>query len=195
MSRVMLLDADGVVIRPRHKYFSEKFSEEYGVPIDDIIPFFKDEYKRAAIGEVDIREVLPPYLEKWGWKGTVEDFLQYWYEGERDIDKRVMEVVRDLRQKGAKVYLASDNEAGRARYLMKEVGLQDNFDGGFFSSSLGVTKSQPEFFEKVASELQVKPDQIAYWDDDPKNADVARKVGINAQTYGSFAKFKEEVSK
>jgi len=37
MSKVMLLDADGVVIRPRHKYFSEKFSEEYGVPIDDII--------------------------------------------------------------------------------------------------------------------------------------------------------------
>jgi putative hydrolase of the HAD superfamily len=159
------------------------------------IPFFKDEYKQAAIGEVDIREVLPPYLEKWGWKGNVEDFLQYWYEGERDIDKRVMEAVQDLRQKGTKVYLASDNEAGQAGYLMEEVRLQDDFDGGFFSSILGVTKSQPEFFEKVANELKVEPNQIEYWDDDSKNVNVARKVGVNARTYRNFEEFKEKVNK
>jgi putative hydrolase of the HAD superfamily len=144
MNKEILLDADGVVIRPCHKYFSEKFSEDYGVPIGEILPFFNGEYKRASVGEVDIREVLLPYLEKWGWKGTTDEFLQYWYEGERDVDERVLEIVRNLRHSGARVYLASDNEAGRAKYLMEEVGLQSDFDGGFFSSDLGVTKSQPK---------------------------------------------------
>ena len=195
MSKEILLDADGVVIRPRHKYFSGKFSEEYGIPIDNIIPFFKGEYKAAATGEVDIKDVLPNYLAKWGWKGTVDEFLQYWYEGERDVDERVLGVIRDLRQQGARVYLASDNEAGRAKYLMEEVGLQSDFDGGFFSSDLGVTKSQPEFFERVASELQVEPSQINYWDDDPKNVDVAKGVGIDAHTYEDFDEFKKEVKK
>jgi putative hydrolase of the HAD superfamily len=195
MSREILLDADGVVIRPRHKYFSVKFSEEHGVPIDDILPFFKGEYKRAATGEVNIRDVLPDYLSKWGWEGTVDDFLQYWYEGERDVDERVLGVVRGLRQEGARVYLASDNEAGRARYLMEEVGLQNDFDGGFFSSDLGVIKSQPEFFERVANELQVGPEHIDYWDDDPGNVEVASKSGINANVYKEFEQFKEEVSK
>jgi len=195
MSKEILLDADGVVIRPRHKYFSEKFSEDYGIPLDDILPFFKGEYKQTAIGEVDIREVLPPYLEKWGWKGTVDDFLQYWYEGERDVDGRVLEAVRGLRESGARVYLASDNEAGRAKYLMEEVGLQNDFDGGFFSSDLGVTKSQPEFFEKVADKLQVEPSQIDYWDDDPKNVEVAISVGVNAHTYADFNEFEEEIKK
>lgn len=195
MSKEILLDADGVVIRPRHKYFSEKFSEDYGVPMDDILPFFKGEYKKASVGEVDIREVLPPYLEKWGWKGTVDEFLQYWYEGERDVDERVLEAVRGLRDSGARVYLASDNEVGRARYLMEEVGLQKDFDGGFFSSGLGVTKSSPHFFEKVAESLQVEPSQIDYWDDDPKNVVVAKGVGVNAHTYESFEEFEEIVNK
>ena len=69
MNKEILLDADGIVIRPRHKYFSEKFSEEHNVPLEEVLPFFKREYKRAAVGEVDIREVLPPYLEKMGLGG------------------------------------------------------------------------------------------------------------------------------
>ena len=195
MRKEILLDADGVVIRPRQKYFSEKFSEDYGVPIEKILPFFKCDYKRAATGEIDIKDVLPDYLAKWGWKGTVDEFLQYWYEGERDVDERVLRVVRGIRQSGSRVYLASDNEAGRAKYLMEEVGLQDEFDGAFFSSSLGVTKSQSDFFEMIADKLRVKPSQIDYWDDDPENVEVASGVGINANTYDDFEVFKRKVSR
>jgi FMN phosphatase YigB (HAD superfamily) len=75
------------------------------------------------------------------------------------------------------------------------VGLQNDFDGGFFSSDLGVIKSQPEFFERVANELQVGPEHIDYWDDDPGNVEVASKSGINANVYKEFEQFKEEVSK
>lgn len=175
--------------------FSKKFSEDYGIPNDDILPFFKSGYKQSAIGQVDIREVLPPYLEKWGWKGTVDEFLQYWYEGERDVDERVLVAVRSLREGGARVYLASDNEAGRAKYLMEEVRLQDDFDGGFFSSDLGVTKSKPEFFEKVAESLQVEPNQIEYWDDDPKNVEVACSLGIEGHVYLVFEEFKSKINK
>lgn len=183
MNKEILLDVDGVVIRPRHKYFSEKYSEEFGVPIDDILPFFKGEYKKAAIGEIDIKEVLPPYLTKWGWQGSVNKFLKYWYESETDIDKEVINEVRRIRDLGVKVYLVSDNEVGRANYLMEEVGLKNEFDRGFFSSNLGVTKSDPQFFEKVAKELQVKPEEIDYWDDDPKNIEVAKSVGVNGYVY------------
>lgn len=193
MSKEILLDADGVIIRPRHKYFSEKFSEDYGIPIDEILPFFKDEYKKAAIGDVDIKEVLPTYLERWGWKRTVDEFLLYWYEGEKDVDERVLETVRSLRKNGARVYLASDNEAGRVKYLMEHVGLQNDFDGGFFSSDLGVTKSDPRFFEMVAERLQVEPSQIDYWDDDPKNVEVANSVGVKGYTYTDFEGFKKEI--
>lgn len=194
MSKEILLDLDGVVIKGRHKYFSEKLAEEQNIPLEDIIPFFKGEYKRAVLGEVDIREVLPPYLEKWGWKGSPDEFLEYWFEGEREIDQRVMEVVRQLRQKGSRVHLASDNEINRARYLMDEVGLKDEFDRAFFSSELGHTKSEPVFFERVLEELHAHPQDVSYWDDDPKNVDVANQVGIQSNVYADFEEFKHKVN-
>lgn len=183
MSRELLLDVDGVVIRPRNKYFSETYSEDYGVPLEDILPFFKGEYKKAAIGEIDIKIILPAYLAKWGWKGTIEEFLQYWFEKERDVDEKVLGTVRDLRQKGVKVYLVSDNEANRANYLMNEVSLKDKFDGSFFSSDLGITKSDPDFYKKVVEKLQIKPEEITYFDDDQKNVDVAKALRIDARLY------------
>ncbi|OGM25754.1 hypothetical protein A3D00_02615 [Candidatus Woesebacteria bacterium RIFCSPHIGHO2_02_FULL_38_9] len=195
MSKILLLDADGVVIRPRNKYFSETYSQDYGVPFEEILPFFKGDYKRAAIGEVDIKEVLLPYLTKWGWKGTVDEFLKYWFENERDTDEKVLGLVTNLRQRGVKIYLASDNEANRAKYLMEDVGLKDKFDGAFFSSDLGVTKSDPQFFKLVSEKLQVAPQEIDYWDDDKKNVDIANGTGVNGHSYTNFEEFQLENNK
>jgi hypothetical protein len=75
MGKEYLIDVDGVVVKPRHKYFSQKLSEEHNIPMDEVLPFFKGDYKRAAIGEVDIKEVLPPYLQKWNWQEQLMNFL------------------------------------------------------------------------------------------------------------------------
>lgn len=190
----LLLDVDGVVIRPRNKYFSEKFSEDYRIPLDQILPFFKGEYKKAAIGEVNIKDILPDYLQKWGWKGTVDDFLKYWYESEKDVDQGVLKIVRELRKNGVRVHLVSDNEAGRAKYLMEVVGLGKEFDSGFFSSELGVTKSDPQFFQKVAEQLQTEAGNIIYFDDDQKNVDAAKGVGIDAHLFENIEDLKETVN-
>lgn len=189
MGKILLLDADGVVIRPRHKYFSDKFSEEYNIPIDEILPFFKNEYKKCAIGEADIKDVLPKYLDKWRWEGSVDEFLNYWFEGEKDLDNQLIKLIDSIRKKGVKCYLASDNEKNRADYLMDEVGLKEHFDDGFYSSSLGVTKTDKEFFEKVSKELDIEYKDIIFWDDDPENTEVAQEVGIDAYTYKDFGEF------
>lgn len=194
MGKELLLDVDGVVIK-RHKYFSEIYSQEHNVPLDEILPFFKGAYKKAAVGEIDIREVLPPYLTKWGWKGSVDGFLKYWFESEKNVDEKVLEVVDRTRENGEKVYLASDNETNRGKYLMKEVGLEDKFDGAFFSYDLGVTKSDPDFFRKIVGKLEEDPSEIEYWDDDPENVEVAKSVGINGNVYTSFEEFEEQLEK
>ena len=194
MSKIILLDLDGIVIRPRHKYFSVRYSEDHGVPLKDILPFFKGEYKKAARGETTIKEVLPAYLSKWRWKGSVEEFLNYWFDSERTLDENVLGVVRDLRNMGNKIYLVSDNEVERGKYIMEKLGLKNEFDGGFFSFDLGYTKGEPEFFQKVLNKLNLKPQDLEYWDDDPKNVEVAKEVGINAKVYNSYEEFKEKLS-
>ena len=194
MVKAILLDLDGLVIRPRHKYFSEKLSEDYKIPLSEIMPFFKNEYKLAAKGEVGIREVLPLYLKKWGWKKSLDDFLTYWFESEKTPDTNILEISKKLREKGLKVYLVSNNEKERANYVMKDLGLKNLFDGGYFSCNLGFTKSEPEFFQKILEDLKFKSGEIMHWDDDPKEVDAAKSVGINAKLYTSFENFKDSLS-
>lgn len=193
MAREILIDVDGVVVRPRNRYFSETLAEKQNIPLDEVLPFFKGEYKKAQIGEVDIREILPPYLTKWNWQGSIEDFLTFWFESEKDLDHGILDMVKNLRENGDRVHLASDNEANRAKYLMENVGLQDSFDSAFFSCDLGVTKSDPNFFVKVAEKLGVKTSDLKYWDDDQKNVDIAEKVEVNAHLYTSPENFENEV--
>ena len=193
MNKIILLDLDGVVIRPRHKYFSDKFSEEYNIPIEEILPFFRKEYKLAAKGEVSVREVLPDYLNKWRWKGTVEEFLNYWFEGETTLDENLLVEVGKLREQGIKVYLVSHNGRERANFVMEKVGLKNRFDGAFFSCDLGFTKNEQDFFKEILDKLKVNSDNIEYWDDDPVNIEVAKSAGIkNAKVYTSFEEFKKE---
>lgn len=189
--KALLLDVDGVLIRSRHKYFSEKYSEEYKIPIKDILPFFKNEYKLAAVGKLDIREVLPKYLDTWGWNKSVDNFLQYWFESEREKDTDLIQLIQNLRSLGVKVYIASNNEARRAKYLMEKVGFDRDLDGAFFSAGLGVVKSDPDFFEKILSELKLPPAEVTYFDSDEENAEVAKNVGVNSFVYTNFSEFEK----
>lgn len=190
MYKAVLIDADGVVIK-NHEYFSIRYKRDFGKSLNEevITSFFKNEYKLAAIGKSDLKELLKERLDKWGWKGSLDELLKYWFEGERELDENVLEVARQLRIKGIKVCLVSDNEKYRAEYLINEVGLKKYFDYTFFSCNLGYTKSDPEFFKAVIKILNLKPQEIVYFDDDPKNVAVAKSVGIDARVYKSFDKF------
>ncbi len=181
--KALLLDADGVVLK-RHRYFSERFAEEYNVPQDLIVPFFKDEFRKCQTGKADLKEALVPYLEKWGWQGSVEDFMQYWFDSDTEIDAEVFSLVKGFRAKGIPCYLVTDQEQYRAEFIRKK--LDGMLDGFFFSSELGASKDTPEFFVSLLKTLNVAPGEVTYLDDDQKNVDVALTLGIDAYFYNGI---------
>lgn len=191
---MILMDVDGVVIAGRHQYFSELYAEEHNIPIEDIMPFFKNEFKLCAIGQMSIRDALPPYLEKWGWKGTLDEFLEYWFSSERQKNDELLELIDKLGKNGNSCYLATNQEKERAEYIMEEVGLRKYFDGAFVSCSLGVKKSEPDFFLKIAETLKKNLEDFVYWDSDPENVEVAEKLGIESYVYKDIDDFKEKMS-
>lgn len=152
----VLVDADGVAIKA-HPYFSDRYSKEFDVEKEKIMEFFKREYPFCARGKADVREELVKYLDLWNWEGSVDDLLVYWFEGENEVDERVMKVVDSLRDLGVECHLASDQEKVRGEYLLEDVGLAKRFDESFFSCDLGVVKDEREFFEKVVEALGVEP--------------------------------------
>ena len=183
MIKAILFDADGVVIKARSRFFSDRFAEKQGVSVDEVVPFFKKEMRLAFTNKADIKESLKVYLPKWNWSASVDDFLAYWFKEESPRDEEVLRLIDSLRLQGIKCYLATDREVYWAKYLVEEVGLKDSFDGFMFSCEVGHEKHTSEYFKEVLQRLGLSAEEVMYWDDDQKNVDAAKEVGIDARFY------------
>lgn len=195
--KLALFDIDGVVVpeertldRRRKVYLVRRLHRDHQIPPRLFRPFFSDVFHECLVGRRDLREALAPYLETMRWKGTVDDFLYYWFSAESVVDDRMLSVVARLRAAGVRCVLASNQERYRAAYLLHTVGLKDHFDGWFFSYGLGHTKYALRFYEKLLSRFpDVEPKDMLYWDDMQLYVSNARKLGINAHLYVHFERF------
>lgn len=192
MIKEILVDADGLVIG-QHEYFSTRLAREKNVPVDKIMPFFKNEFQLCATGKADLRMEIARYLPIWDWQESIDDLLKFWFSGENYVDEQVMVKLADVRTRRIGVHLITDNEANRAKYIRQVMGLGSRFDRLFFSCELGHTKSQPEFFQRVLQELKRTPQEVAAWDDDPKNVEIMTGLGIVAKVYSNFETFSREI--
>ncbi len=188
MNKIIFFDADGVTVVARKKLFSQRLHEDYGVPTELVMPLFKNEFYKCVLGEMDLKKVLEErYLPSWGWEGTTDELLKYWWSAEEQLNTQVIDVIDKLRKQGARCYLATDQERYRAEYIMKGMGLGDHIDKAFFSSDLGLSKATPEYWYKVMSALAVEDfSQVEYWDDEIENVEAAKKVGLDARLYRSI---------
>jgi putative hydrolase of the HAD superfamily len=180
--KILLLDVDGVVLQ-KGEYFSVRFAREYNVDPESVVEFFRGPYLECQKGEADLKEVLKPYLEKWGWKTGVDDFLQYWFTSDVVLNPGITEVLSQFKEKGVRCYLASNNEVYRAEVIMKFLEETDLLAGAYFSSQLKVRKEDPAFFAHIVRDLQVTPKDVYFVDNDQKNVDSASSVGIHAYLY------------
>jgi putative hydrolase of the HAD superfamily len=181
--KVALFDLDGLVIVGRKRFFSERLAEEHGIPLESVQEFFLNDLKPCSFGKADLKEQIAPYLVKWNWQGTVDDLLDYWFTSENTKDEAVLGIIKSLRDRGVKCYIATRQEKYRMQYLLDVVGLKEHFDGTFCTCNVGYDKSQPEFFEHVFAELGVNPEEVLFFDDTQKNVDLAKQMGIDAHFY------------
>lgn len=194
MIKAILFDADGVAIQARTRFFSERFAERQGISVDEVIPFFKNEMRLAFTDKVDLKEAVQAYLPKWKWEGSAENFLHYWFKEESPRDEEVLAYIDTLRKFSLKCYLATDREKYWSEYLVEKAKLKDHFDGFMFSYDVGFEKHFPEYFQEVLKRLSLNPEEVMYWDDDPKNVAVAKDVGLMAFDYTSLESLKKETA-
>ena len=181
MIKALLLDGDGVTLN-RLAYFSERYAKEKNVDPEKLRPFFREKFNLCQTGKADLKQELQAYIKDWGWKETVEEFLAYWFVSDYKPNQEVLDLVKQAQSKGVKCYLLSDQEKYRAEYL-ETVKFTDNFDGVFFSYSIGHQKSDSEFYEFVMKQLNLKYDEIVAFDDEQENVTVALEAGLNSKLY------------
>lgn len=193
MINIVLFDIDGVVVK-RDIYFSKHYSSDFGVPWDDVMVFFNNEFKMCLVGKADLKIEVAKYLPKWGWEGSVEEFLEYWFKSESEMDENLLRNVKRLRENGVKCFLATNNEKYRTEYLWNDLDLKSRFDGIFSSVEIGHKKGELEYWQKVDQKLG-KPEKgrVLLWDNDEKNIARAKELGYRAEFYTTFESYQNKM--
>ncbi len=193
MPRVILFDIDGIVMVGRKKLFSEALAEHQGILPESVQEFFANDFKKCSFGRGDLKVEITPYLEKWKWNGSVEDLLEFWFKIDGEKSAEILEIIASLRENGVKCYIAIRQEKYRLDYLLNTVGLKNYFDGVFCTCGIGFDKDDPQFFRYVFKELDMKPEEIMFFDDRQANIDNAKSLGIQAYFYENVETLKERI--
>ena len=94
------------------------------------------------------------------------------------VNHSLLEWVTKIR-KTHKVYVFSTISSLRFS-LDTKLDIYKWFDGRYLSTEMGMTKSNPQFFTNVIDELKIEPTEALLIDDQDKNINQAKELGINA---------------
>ncbi len=173
--QAVLFDLDGVLCELWK--FAQILESRHGISRDHTREFFVSNFPKALRGESSVTDLLVPFLPQWGFPGTPEQFLSLWLESERGVRPELLSLVSELRLRGYRCGLATNQERNRGRYLRDEMGLAEVFDEIFVSAELGAAKPEADFFYRIQSALGVSPELILFIDDEERYCLAAEKAG------------------
>ena len=186
--KVVLFDADGVTIN-HSTMFSDELETDYGITKATTHDFFYCIFQHCMIGKADLKEELAKVVGPWGWNGTVDELVAYWFSKGDEFDRQIVDLVGRLRTDGIRCFLATNQEKYRGEYLRER--LAGVFEDVLVSADLGHKKNEPEYFEaafeRVRESAGNDKGSVLFVDDDERNVDVARAFGIDAMVYRTFA--------
>ncbi len=192
--KAVVFDADGVLIHAEQ--WSQILAHDYGIPYSQIEPFFIDQFQRCMIGKADLKVEIAPYLSRWGFGGTVDELLKYWFSSEHKPDELLIKYIQGLRYGGIKCFVATNQEKYRANYMRNKMGFESAFDGFIASFAIGFRKPNQEFFSAVNDKIgQYEKSEILFWDDQVKAVSAAQKFGWHAEMYTNFDHFRQKMER
>lgn len=186
--KVILFDMDGVLTF-REQPFSIGYIKKFGINPAPLLNFFATEWRDFVTGKKDLREHIATHPKVWQWNGTPEELMDYWFKSEDNRNEPLMAIIRQLRAKGIKCHIATEQEKYRTAYMLKNT-FANEFDGCFSTCDIGYKKSNPEYFKAVIDLLRndlpsLQPKDIMYLDDDADKLDAAKACSISGELYKS----------
>lgn len=195
MIKTILFDVDGISVH-REMNFSERYAQEFGVPIEKVTPFYFNEFQPCLVGKADLKIEIEKYLLAWGWTKSVDELIKYWFEHENKLDQTFLNSLEALKDKGVTCYLQTRNEKYRVNYLWNDLGLKNYFIDIFDSAKLGCKKPEIEFWAAIYDQLgQCPKEEVLVWDDKQENVDSARQFGFQAELFTTYDEYTKTLKK
>jgi putative hydrolase of the HAD superfamily len=182
--QALLIDADGVI-----QYAPTDWTKEFCALLgsDDL-----DEQTRFSldIWAAETATLTRPH----GFMGELTLALAKWSQPEKlkqivDVMLSIhpyednLQLFQGIRRAGIKCYIASNQQASRARYMSEILNYRFLFDEEFYSCFVGAAKPGQQFFKSVLSKVGLEEGSILFIDDREENVEGARRLGFQAALY------------
>nr|WP_218908349.1 HAD-IA family hydrolase [Micromonospora jinlongensis] len=186
-----MLDLDGV-LRRFDPAVAAGVEREYGLA-DGVLTEIAMQWGR-------LQPVLTGQLTHADWVSSVADALaepaggpdraraavEQWQRYRGEVDTEVLDFVREARAGGIRVGLAT-NATDLLDADLAALGLTDDLDVVVNSSTLGVHKPAPEYFQAACQALATPPARVLFVDDEDWAVRGARSAGLSAHRWGGHA--------
>ncbi|PZO77777.1 MAG: hypothetical protein DI626_12220, partial [Micavibrio aeruginosavorus] len=157
--------------------------KDLGIHHDKFQEIFKSWFPSVQVGETDFETAMSQWLLSCGYKTPARDVIDYWHHQDTNVNPLVMDVVKRLAAKNyVHLYTATNQSHERIIFLRDSLGWGEYFNDFYYSARLGCMKHDGAFFARIEQELGFDPadETPLYFDDDPRNIEVASKRGWNA---------------
>lgn len=187
----IFFDVDGVLINGFHSNpdltnrWDKNIEADLGIRKEDLTEqFFKGPFMDVIIGQRDCLEALDEVLPEISGNVTSQQLLDYWFQKDSVLNEDVMRTVRVLSESShAELYIATNQEHYRAKYLWNDLGFKNYFKDIYYSARLGCFKENPDYFKQIIDEQNLENRQVIFFDDTPKNIKVAQSYGWDGVVY------------
>lgn len=176
--RAVLWDADGVLQEVpggwRALLTDAIGAERTHALLTDVWPSARE----AMSGRGDLVTELGRLLEEHGLTGSADRVREVWGTFDRFDDSRAL--VGEVRDLGVGCHLATNQDPLRAAYMRERLAYDDLMDSCYYSCDLGTAKPEADFFARIAADLELAFDELAFVDDLAENVETARGLGVHA---------------
>ena len=196
MARAVIFDVDGVIVdsEPIHIEAEKKTLLKHGVRItteelrtytgttsdfefNDLIRKYKLNTTAKAL--FDEKEVIMFRLLEEGFEPT----------------KGVLDLIKNLKQEGFKLGIATSGHRKLAYYYLSTLGIESFFDTVVCAEDITHSKPDPEIFLKAAQGLGVKPEDCVVIEDAKLGIEGALKAGMKCIGYSNPHSGNQDLSK
>lgn len=178
MQDAYVFDMGGVI---KESFDLEKFYSKIDSKkaFNDFKKYWDENILIAEIGNISSEEFLHRILEYSLSSKDIAEAQKIYGECTGNLYNDAKNVLYSIKEKNKKIYLLSNLKEIDFEFFKKKIDI-NIFEDLFLSYKLGCMKNDIKIFEILVDKLNIKPENIYFFDDKKENIFNANKVGINA---------------
>lgn len=180
MIKAIIFDFGDVFINLDKEATSKKLQEMDIDDLDDEITAKNRQYEQGFVTSDEISDYYRaqfPQLKQ-------DDFLDSWNAMLLEFPEYRFRFIQKLaKEKDYKLILLSNTNENHINHIKSNVSFfkefSECFDAFYLSHEIGLRKPDPEIFEFIMDQHDLKPEDCLFIDDTKENTDIAERLGFN----------------